>query len=317
MMPPNKNPLALVLGLSISFFLVFVAASALIYFSKPKFLKGNLGSGGEGLVAVIELNGVIFDSKKILKKFEDYADDDEVKAIVLRINSPGGAVAPSQEIYEVVKKYKKPVIASIGSLGASGGYYIACGAKKIFANPGSLTGSIGVIMEFANLEKLYDWAKIKRYSIKTGKFKDTGAEYRDMTSEDKALLQEMVDDVLVQFKKAVAEGRKLSLAQVSLVADGRIFSGNQAKTAKLVDELGTLQDAVEAAAKLAHINGKPKVVYPSKHRKKFLDYLLEDNSRDEADSEQSLSWVGMLAKHFLGESAQVQFTPGVYWLWGG
>src|SRR4029077_13140783 len=146
--------------------------------------------------------------------------DSDVKAIVLRLNSPGGAVAPSQEIYQAVKNYKKPIVASMSSVAASGAYYVACGAKKVYANPGTITGSIGVIMEFANLEKLYEWAKIKRFSIKTGRFKDVGAEYREMTADERALLQNMVDDVLSQFTLAVSEGRNIPLETVKEIADG-------------------------------------------------------------------------------------------------
>ena len=185
-----------------------------------------------------EINSVIMDSKTLaqLKKFDE---DKGVKAVVLRLNSPGGSVAPSQEIYEAVKDFKKPVVASMASVAASGVYYIAVGAPIIYANPGTITGSIGVIMEFANLEKLYEWAKIKRYVIKTGKFKDAGGEHREMTPEDRALLQGMIDDVLVQFKTAVAAGRKLSLEDVTKVADGRIFRAIRPKC-QTGGQLGTL-----------------------------------------------------------------------------
>ena len=277
---------------------------------------------GNGSVGVIELNGVIMDSRKILKKLDNFEEDSDIKAVVLRLNSPGGAVAPSQEIYQAVKNYKKPIIASMSSVAASGAYYVACGTKKIFANPGTITGSIGVIMEFANLSKLYDWAKVQRYSIKTGKFKDAGAEYREMTSEEKALLQGMVDDVLVQFKQAVSTGRKLSMEDVTAIADGRIFSGSQAKKVKLVDELGTLDDSINEAAKMAGIKGKPSVIYPSKSRKRMLDLFLDqgrDDDDEESSSESRTGILGQFAKFVAGKaSADLSvLAPGIYWLWTG
>jgi protease-4 len=272
--------------------------------------------GGE--VGVIELNGVIMDSKATLRKLKDFEEDSNVKAVVLRLNSPGGAVAPSQEIYQSVKNYKKPLVVSMGSLAASGAYYVAMGAKKVYANPGTITGSIGVIMEFANLEKLYDWAKIQRYVIKTGKFKDIGAEFREMTPEEKALLQGMVDNVLSQFKQAVADGRKLTLDQVTAIADGRIFSGSQAKEQHLVDALGTLQDAIDDAAKQAGLKENPEVVYPEKIRPRWLDLLL-DGSSNEDRSEGSHSLISSLAQLLNGhvEKAVTGLEPGIYWIWPG
>ena len=316
------SPLAIVLGLSAVFFAVFLAVSGLFFMHKnPGGGSGSTSTAalfGNGSVAVIELNGVITDSKKFLKKLDRFEDDSDVKAIVLRLNSPGGAVAPSQEIYQAVKNYKKPIVASMSSVAASGAYYVACGAKKIYANPGTITGSIGVIMEFANLSKLYDWAKIQRYSIKTGKFKDVGAEYREMTADERALLQNMVDDVLVQFKTAVSTGRKLSMEDVTKIADGRIFSGNQAKKAHLVDELGTLDDAIDEAGKMAGIKGKPNVVYPSSNHKKLLDFFLDQGKDDdETDSSSRTSLLGKLFKSVTGQVTEdfSALSPGIYWLW--
>lgn len=321
-----RNPLFLILGASFGFFLLFLIASGALYFSKQSKVGSGQGAAtffGRGAIGVIEINGVILDSKKILKTLERFSEDEEIKAVVVRVNSPGGAVAPSQEVFNALRKYNKPVVSSMSSVAASGGYYIACGTQKIFALPGSLTGSIGVIMEFANLEKLYEWAKIKRYSIKTGKFKDSGAEYREMTTEDRALLQAMVDDVLMQFKRAVSEGRKLSMTQVSQVADGRIFSGAQAKAAKLVDELGGLTEAIEAAAKMAGIKGKPEVVYPEKRsRFRLLDFLLSDSSPDdEAESSGSYgegsSFIQKLLLTVFETPRNRSFGPGLYLLWSG
>jgi protease-4 len=324
---PRKSgigPLAWVLGLSAVFFALFLAISGAIYFSRGGVKGSSRSSGGaflaagKGSVGIIELNGVIMDSKKTLKKLEDYEESPGIKAVVLRLNSPGGAVAPSQEIYQAVKNYKKPLVVSMSSVAASGAYYVAMGAKKVYANPGTITGSIGVIMEFANLEKLYEWAKVQRYAIKTGKFKDVGAEYREMGPEERALLQTMVDDVLSQFKQAVSDGRKLTMEQVTEVADGRIFSGSQAKAAKLVDELGTLQDAVNEAGKLAGIEGKPDVVYPEKSRSRLIDLILDNGSGDDR-SEGSSSLVGALTSILNGhvEKAVTGLEPGIYWIWTG
>ena len=326
------DPLVLVLILSGAFFTVFLIVSAFLFMGK--FSNSSSQKPGRAIfhnesIAVIELNGVIMDSKKILKRLEKAEEDAEIKAVVLRLNSPGGAVAPSQEIYERVRKFKKPLVASMSSVAASGAFYIACGAKEVFANAGTITGSIGVIMEFANLEKLYEWAKIKRFSIKTGKFKDAGSEYREMTPEDRALLQGMVDDVLVQFKQAVSTGRKLPMDKVDGIADGRVLSGNQALAAKLVDRLGTIDDAIAAASKLAGITGKPHLVYPDESKHKLLDLILEHSSGDsDSDSEGSTTglWplVSTLIRELSGrapvaleQGGGTGMHPGIYWLWNG
>lgn len=324
------NPVIAILILSGVFFAIFLLVSGGIFFgtlapNHPEHPSATALFKNEA-VAVIELNGVILDSKKMLRRLERAEEDPAIKAVVLRLNSPGGAVAPSQEIYEKVKAFKKPLIASMGSIAASGAFYIACGAKEVFANPGTITGSIGVIMEFANLEKLYEWAKIKRYSIKTGRFKDAGAEYREMTPEDQALLQGMVDDVLVQFKQAVSTGRKLSMEQVDQIADGRVLSGNQAKAAKLVDQLGTIDDAIQEAAKVAGIHGKPHVVYPEEPKRRLLDFILENASDSDSDSEadskaSSLGvfyWVDRALRGVSGNIPQNNVIgPGIYWIWRG
>jgi protease IV len=317
---PKISPLAWVLGLSTLFFIIFLVVSSLLYFGKGRFSGGKDQTSlfGNGSVAVVELNGVIMDSKPVLKKLRRFEESDEIKAVVVRVNSPGGAVAPSQEIYEAVKKFPKPVVASMGSVAASGGYYVACGTKKIFANAGTITGSIGVIMEFANLEKLYEWAKIKRFSIKSGKFKDAGAEYRGMEPEERALLQDMVDNVLGQFKAAVAEGRKMKMEEVTAVADGRILSGEQAKGAKLVDEIGTLEDAVNEAAKMAGIKGKPRVIYPSK-KQSILEFFMGGDQLEGEEARSARGWLGAVATNVLGlpEPSASLRAPGIYWLWNG
>ncbi|ABQ26465.1 signal peptide peptidase SppA [Geotalea uraniireducens] len=235
--------------------------------------------GKEG-IGLVEVKGIILDSQETVKQLFDFKKNENVKAVVLRIESPGGVVGPSQEIYDAVKKLalKKKVVVSMGSVAASGGYYIAAPATKIFANPGTITGSIGVLMKFSNIEGLMDKIGMKAFTIKTGKYKDVGSPVRTMSVEDKAMLQGVIDSTHGQFVKAVAEGRKLPLEQVKTLADGRIYSGEQALALKLVDNLGTMQDAIEEAGKLAGIKGEPHVITPPKKKKVLLDILMEETA---------------------------------------
>jgi len=213
-------------------------------------------------VAIIRIEGPIIDSKASIDEIKDYAKDPSIKAIVLRIDSPGGAVAPSQEIYEEVRKaaVKKKIVVSMGSVAASGGYYIASSASRIVANPGTLTGSIGVIMEIPNFSGLMNKVGVKTEVIKSGKHKDIASVFRGIGKEEREILQSALDNVHEQFITAVSEGRKLLIDDVRAIADGRIFTGEQALKAGLVDELGNLEDAVKAAAKLSGIKGEPEVV---------------------------------------------------------
>jgi len=196
----------------------------------------------------------------------------------MRIDSPGGVVGPSQEIYAEVKKLTaaKKVVVSMGSLAASGGYYIAAPAVMIIANPGTITGSIGVLMKFSNVEGLMGKIGMKAFTLKTGKYKDAGSPVRPMSDQDKAMLQGVIDSAHGQFVKAVAEGRKLPVEEIRRIADGRIFTGEKALALKLVDRLGTLQDAVEEAGKLAGIKGEPQVIRPARKKKLLLDMLVEE-----------------------------------------
>jgi protease-4 len=227
---------------------------------------GKSSESRKGHVAVVDVSGIILSSYSTVKEIRELEENSGVKAVVVRINSPGGLVAPSQEIFEALKSIDKkvPVIISMNSLAASGGYYIALGGRKIYANPGSITASIGVIMEFANLSKLYNWAKVERYVLKAGKFKDVGSELRDMTPEEKELLNKFLTDVHQQFKTAVRERRKMTVEEVDAIADGRIMTGSQAKTAKLVDALGGFEDAVKEAKKVAGLSETAPVIYPEK-----------------------------------------------------
>jgi protease-4 len=218
----------------------------------------------KGHVAVIDLAGMILTSEGFLKNLEEHLEHKGLKAIVLRVNSPGGLVAPSQEIYEAIRKadQKVPVLVSMASLAASGGYYAALGGRKIYANPGTLTASIGVIMEFANTQKLYQWAKVDRFTIKSGKFKDIGSPLREMRPDERALLQGMATNIHDQFKKAVKERRKMDAKDVDEYADGRVMTGEQAQKVKLVDELKTLDEVILEAKKLGGLTEKDPVIYP-------------------------------------------------------
>ncbi len=240
----------------------------------PKSSRISFSSNAIGVIDVLD---TITDSRRVLEELADYRDDSSVRAIVIRIDSPGGAVGPSQEIYsEIVRtKQTKAVIASLGGMAASGGYYIACGADLIVANPGTLTGSIGAIMEFMNLEELYKWARVQNVVVKSGRYKDMGSTNRPLTSEEQALLQAMVDDVLGQFVEAIAQGRNLPAEQVRAIADGRIFTGAQAQKLGLVDRLGNFNDAIDAAAEMGGITGRPRVIRTKPKPVDILDLLFD------------------------------------------
>ena len=240
-------------------------------------LRGSEG-GGLGFgprVAIVELEGIILDVDDILRDLKGHRDNPLVRAVVVRINSPGGVVAPTQELYRSLRRLReagKPVVASLGAVAASGGYYTAVAADSIYANPGTLTGSIGVIMQMANLESLMKKVGVDYVVIKAGQFKDIGNISRLMTPEERRVLQALLDDVHAQFIDAVAEGRKLDRRRVVQFADGRVFSGAQAKSLAMVDELGGLEEAVNAAAKLAGLEIPPRVLLP-RRRFSVMDLL--------------------------------------------
>jgi len=231
-------------------------------------------------VAVLDLEGLIADSKEFVEQLNNYGRSAGVRAVVLRINSPGGGVAASQEIYEAIRKFRadtrKKVVVSMASVAASGGYYVACGADRILANPGSITGSIGVIAEWYNYGDLLRWAKLQEVVFKSGEFKDSGSGSRALTDAEKVYFQGLIDNMYSQFVTEVARNRKMSEEVVRKLADGRVYTGLEAKNNGLVDELGTLQDAVAAAGKMAGIIGEPSVVKPVKRKITILDLLLGD-----------------------------------------
>jgi protease-4 len=225
----------------------------------------------------LELDGVIIDGKEVLEFIREYSRDEEIKGVLLEINSPGGVVGPSQEIYAELKRIreelKKPVVVTCGSLAASGAYYAAVAADKIYVNPGSMLGSIGVIMEFPYLEKLYEWAKVDFYTIKTGAFKDSGSPGRVMTEDERALFQELLKEVYVQFKTAVMEGRKLDRDVVDKYADGRVFNGATAVKLGFADHIGTFEDARREVGEMAGLGKNPDLFKPRRQPESFFEYL--------------------------------------------
>jgi protease-4 len=245
-------------------------------------------------VAIIPIEGEIFDSRDTLDALDRYAENNTVKAIVIRINSPGGAIAPSQEIYAAIRKTRKdsgkPIVASMDSVAASGGYYIAAGCDEIVANPGTITGSIGVVLQWFDMEELVRWAKLKPETITSGPLKAAGSPYRELSEAERAYFQRIVLQLHSQFVRAVAEGRtgKLSEAEVAKIADGRVFTGEEALTLKLVDELGSIDDAVATAAKLAGIKGEPARIWPKRREPTLVD-LLGDGEATKAAVEKILS----------------------------
>lgn len=255
------------------FWAIVIGGGALILLNA---LLPDLDFSSQDRVALIRIEGVILDAQATISELKQYSENPLVKAIVLRIDSPGGGVVPSQEIHDAVKRVKnksnKAVIASMGKVAASGGYYIAAATDRIIANPGTLTGSIGVIMEMANFEGLMKKVGVEGVVIKSGRFKDVGSPLRKMSDEERKLLQSVMDDVHHQFIQAVADGRSLEVSDVEPLADGRIYTGRQAKEARLVDELGDLDDAIHIAADIAGMEGEPKVVEPRK-RFSFRDII--------------------------------------------
>lgn len=253
-----------------------VFASLLFLFSLA-FSFGRWERLGGSKVALITVEGVILDSKEVIAQLEKYRTNPTVKAIVLRINSPGGGVAPSQEIYEEILKTrqtnKKPIVTSMGSVAASGGYYIAAATDLIIANPGTITGSIGVLLQVPNISGLMQKIGVKSVVVKSGRHKDLASPTRDMTESERQILQGMLDDVHGQFIDVVAKDRQLDREKVEAIADGRIFSGREAQSIGLVDQLGNLQDAIERAGTLAGIRGKPTVIEERKRGLFLMDLL--------------------------------------------
>jgi protease-4 len=269
-----------VLGGAALIFFILTVYALLLYSVKEDDLADFSFSGSR--IGVIDLHGPIFEARSWVDQIKKFGDSPSIKAIILHIDSPGGGVAASQEIYQEVLRLrdhkKKIVVSSMASVGASGAYYIACACDKIVANPGTVTGSIGVIAEWYNYGELLQWAKLKNVVFKSGEFKDAPSPVRDLTENERKYMQGVIDDLYNQFTLAVSKGRNLDLAVVKPLADGRIYTGLDAKSRRLIDEIGTFQDAVEITAKLAKIEGEPKLVHPVKEHRTFWDLLSGDLS---------------------------------------
>ncbi|MDP3025375.1 MAG: signal peptide peptidase SppA [candidate division Zixibacteria bacterium] len=267
--------IGVIIGLSFLFFLFII----LIGLSGISIEEGTSSFYSMGKkVAIIEVYGVINNSNEVIRQLKKYSKDTSIPALVLDIDSPGGGVVPSQEIYEEVSKFKKSgkkVVASLRSLGASGGYYVACAADTIIANPGTLTGSIGVIFEFPVLQELFRKIGVKFEVVKRGELKEVGTWNRSMTREERDLLQSVIDDTYDQFVEAVMEGRGLEREKILELADGRIFTGRQAKELGLVDELGDFEDAVKIAGKMGGIEGVPKTIRERPKKVTLVDILTQ------------------------------------------
>ena len=255
--------------------------STLLLVIAYKYIRGESIdiSDGKPLIAVVELSGPIYESKSIIRQFKKYGENEDIDAILFRISSPGGGVSASQEIYHEVKRVRDsgmPILASFGSVAASGGYYIALGADKIMANPATVTGSIGVIVGLPNYEGLMNKLGLSFVNITSGPLKDSGSPYRKLRKDDRDVFQEVVDDLYDQFVKTVSVERGLTIERVREIADGRIYSGNQAKNIGLIDTLGTYQDALDYVVELAGLTGKPKIIKEKRRKSSLFDLLFGD-----------------------------------------
>jgi len=263
-------------------FLLFVGAVfTLVYLTFGGNDEESFGGFGDK-IAVVDLEGVILSPKQVVSQLKKFADDDSIKAIILHVNSPGGGVAASEEIYREVKRIrdgkKKRIVASIETVGASGAYYVASASDKIYADKGSIVGSIGVIAQWVNYAELLQWAKLKSITLKAGEFKDTGNPAREMTPAEREYLQSLINDMHTQFIQAVAEGRKAKESDIRLIANGKVWTGDQAYSMKLVDQLADFEDAVKDTAKAVGIKGEPSLVWPPKSRRSGLDLIFGDVS---------------------------------------
>ncbi|MFZ1323483.1 MAG: signal peptide peptidase SppA [Ignavibacteria bacterium] len=268
--------------------LFFVGISFLYLTKIISDSDGSLEISGKGneKIAEVKLDFTIFSSEGIVRQFKKYGEDKSIKAIILRINTPGGGVAASQEIYEIVKKTRdagKPVIVSIASLGASGGYYAACGGSTIIADEGSLVGSIGVIIQLVNYKELADKIGIKSMTITSGELKDAGNPFKDFSEKDRTYFQEIVDDTFDQFLEVVSKERKIDTADLKQYATGRVFTGRQALKIGLVDSIGTYEDAIRIASNMAGIDGEPTIV-KEKEKSTLIERILDTFSNNELRS---------------------------------
>jgi protease-4 len=313
------------MGRSLKKFLIvclvlFVLAVGLRWLMKPYMSEEEKPHFSRNTIVHLDLDHPIWNGKKFLHRLKEFREETSVKAFLIEINSPGGAVGPSQEIFSEVQKtrtqFKKPVICMSRGIMASGAYYVAAACDKIVVAPGALIGSIGVIMEFANLEKLYDWAKVSRFSISSGRYKDSGAEYRSMREDERNLFQEMINEVYQQFRAAVMESRSLTTTVMDEYADGRVFTGSRAVKAGFADQVGTYEEALKVAADLAQL-GEDYELYEIPKKKRTIFDLGTENEDDNVNALSSRSdfralFVESLLDRLLGKS-EGKVSPKSFW----
>jgi protease-4 len=279
--PPRSRAFLWVLLGGGAFFLFLLAVFALVYFTVRSDQKSSFRRFGDK-IAVVDLEGVILSPKDLVEQLRKYGDDSSIKAIIIHVNSPGGGAAASEEIYREVLRIrdvkKKRIVASIETVGASGAYYVSSATNKIFADQASIVGSIGVIAEWYNYEELIKWAKLKAIVLKAGEFKDTGSPAREMTPAERVYMQGLIDNMHAQFIDSVAKGRRVKVEEIKSLADGKVWTGDQALPLKLIDQIGDFRAAVEDTAKSVGIRGEPTIVRPEKERKSVLDLLFGDAS---------------------------------------
>ena len=286
-----------------AFFLFVLAVFSLVYLTLHA--GGTEASGFSGFgdrIGVVDLDGVILSPQPVVGQLKKFGDDSSIKAIIIHVNSPGGGVAASEEIYREVKRIrdekKKRIVVSIETVGASGAFYVASASNKIYADKGSIVGSIGVIAQWVNYGDLLKWAKLKDVVIKTGEFKDTGNPARDLTPSEQAYMQSLIDNMFGQFIQAVADGRKMKFDDVKAIANGKVWTGEQALSMKLIDQVGDFESAVSDTAKSVGIKGEPTLVRPDRDRKTMLDLLTGDISQ----------WIP-------GREKMLEQQVGFYYLW--
>ena len=299
--PPRSRVFLWVLLGGGAFFLFLLAVFALVYFTVRTQQKDSFSGFGDK-IAVVDLEGVIMSPKDTVEQLRKFGDDSSIKAIIIHVNSPGGGAAASEEIYREVLRIrdvkKKRIVASIETVGASGAYYVSSATNKIFADQASIVGSIGVIAEWYNYEEMLKWAKLQAIVLKAGEFKDTGSPVRPMTPAERAYMQGLIDDMHGQFIHSVAEGRHMKDAEILPLADGKVWTGEQAMPLKLIDQIGDFRAAITDTAKSVGIKGEPTLVHPEKDRKSVLDLLFGDVSE------------------YLPDPAKLmQSNAGFYYLW--
>jgi len=280
--PPRSRAFLWVLLGGGAFFLFLLAVFALVYFTVRSEQRTSSFSSFGDKIAVVDLEGVIISPKDLVEQLRKYGDDSSIKAIIIHVNSPGGGAAASEEIYREVLRIrdvkKKRIVASIETVGASGAYYVSSATNKIFADDASIVGSIGVIAQWYNYEELMKWAKLKAIVLKAGEFKDTASPVREMTPAERAYMQGLIDNMHEQFIDSVARGRRMKVDEIKPLADGKVWTGEQAMPLKLIDQIGDFRAAVEDTAKSVGIKGEPTIVRPEKDRKSMLDLLFGDAS---------------------------------------